>query len=345
MINTLLDTQPKESSGGGGKSREEEVMEKLEKELLPGLPQNFVWLEVQEKLKYLKGPRGLGEPGKNDTIPLNIFLSQEIQRFQMILTIVKTTMENMIDAIKGTIIMTSEIVDSINAIFDFRVPNKWMFDPTGAEIPWLTPSLAGWIKGLLDRHYQLNNWISKERPPSFWLTGFLNPQGFLTAMKQEVNRQNKAKQWSLDDVELANEVLKDVIQGEDGRIEGKSINPPAEGVNIHGLFLEGAGWNKHEKRLEDSQPKELFYQFPIITVTAINKAVGNERGALGGKKQDNTPLFSCPVYKYPKRNDKYLVFRCNLKAEAPGAPQNQNKGLSALMKWKLCSVALLCSKE
>jgi hypothetical protein len=35
MINTLLDIQPKEASGSGGKSREEEVKEKLEKDLLP----------------------------------------------------------------------------------------------------------------------------------------------------------------------------------------------------------------------------------------------------------------------------------------------------------------------
>ncbi len=52
---------------------------------------------------------------------------------------------------------------------------------------------------------------------------------------------------------------KDVIPGEDGRIEGKQITAPAEGVFIHGLFLEGAGWSKAEKRLEDSQPKELYY--------------------------------------------------------------------------------------
>lgn len=75
MINTLLDIQPKEAAGSGGKSREEEVKEKLEKELLVQLPQDFIHLEVMERLKNLKGPKNLGESGKNDTIPLNIFLA------------------------------------------------------------------------------------------------------------------------------------------------------------------------------------------------------------------------------------------------------------------------------
>jgi dynein heavy chain len=120
-------------------------------------------------------------------------------------------MVDMIDAIDGSIIMTPDIVDSINAVFDFRVPRKWQYDPTGAEISWLTMSLAGWIKGLLDRHYQLHNWCFKERPPSFWFTGFFNPQGFLTSMKQEVTRQRKAQNWSLDEVEFTSDVLKEVI--------------------------------------------------------------------------------------------------------------------------------------
>lgn len=75
MINTMLDTQPKDGGGGSGKSREEEVKDKIEKELLPQLPPDISPIEVAEKLKSLKGPKGLGEAGKYDLVPLNIFLS------------------------------------------------------------------------------------------------------------------------------------------------------------------------------------------------------------------------------------------------------------------------------
>lgn len=351
MLNTLIDTQPKDGGGGSGKSLEEEVREKVDKELLPQLPAEFVELDVRERLKVLRGPRGLGESGKYDLIPLNIFLSQEIQRFNMVLKIVKKTMVDMIEAIDGNVSMTPDIVDSINAVFDFRVPRKWQYDPTGAEISWLTASLSGWIKGLLDRHHQLSNWIGKERPPSFWLTGFFNPQGFLTSMKQEVTRQRKAQNWSLDEVQYSSEVLKEIIQGDDGRIEGRQVSPPQEGVYIHGLFLEGAGWNRGERRLEDSNPKELYYQFPILHVSAVSTAVptGGPAGAGAAARQRAADaeklLYQCPVYVYPKRNDKYLITRCGLKAEAAGAPSNPNKGLTAPMKWKLCAVALLCCKD
>jgi dynein heavy chain len=143
-----------------------------------------------------------------------------------------------------------------------------------------------------------------------------------------------------------------VIPGEDGRIEGKQITAPAEGVFIHGLFLEGAGWSKAEKRLEDSQPKELYYQFPIILVTAISTAppADARAGAAAGKggKIDiatlDKTMFSCPVYKYPKRNDKYLIFRVKLQPEPKGAPPGPNKGVTSMMKWRLCGAALLCCK-
>jgi dynein heavy chain len=249
-------------------------------------------------------------------------------------------------------------VETINNIYDIRVPKTWLLDATGSvEISWITPTLGSWLKGLIDRHYQLHNWLNKGRPPSFWLTGFYNQQGFLTAAQQEITRQNAESNWSLDSVKQWYEPQKEVIQGEDGRIE-KAITAPAEGVLIHGLYLEGAAWSKG--RLEESSGKELFQAFPIVLVTAISLNTDNAgpRHAVG-KKADPLALaanyYDCVVYKYPKRSDKYLVTRMLLKPDSStqgekgknaGAQDNVLPvGMTPKINWKLKGVALLCTKE
>lgn len=128
------------------------------------------------------------------------------------------------------------------------------------------------------------------------------------------------------------------------------MTQPTEGVYVHGLFLEGAGWNRGERRLEESNPKELYYQFPILHVTAISTAPvqGQPGGGQAKAKQDalEKTAYQCPVYKYPKRNDRYLIFQCALKAEAAGGGgANRNVGVTAAMKWKMCGVSLLCCKN
>jgi len=177
-------------------------------------------------------------------------------------------------------------------------------------------------------------------------------------MKQEVARTKKDKGgWALDEVIYDTEPTKDTITGDDGRIEGFKLQVPGEGVLVHGLFLEGAGWAKAEKRLEDSQPKELYFQFPILHVFAAYLP-RNEKdrqqntmgggGGRGGRVDVQTKMksyYDCPVYKYPKRSDKYLIFRVFLKPEGQQAQSTSNKAMTAAMKWKLCGVALLCCKD
>ncbi len=48
MINTLIDTQPKDAGTGTGKSKEEVVRDKLEKELIPILPPDFIEAEFKD---------------------------------------------------------------------------------------------------------------------------------------------------------------------------------------------------------------------------------------------------------------------------------------------------------
>jgi len=87
--------------------------------------------------------------------------------------------------------MTPDVLDAINCIFDAKVTAKWLTDPSGAEISWLLPTLGSWFGSLLERNKQLYDWLKNDRPDTYWLGGFFNPQGFLTAMKQEVTRIHK----------------------------------------------------------------------------------------------------------------------------------------------------------
>jgi dynein heavy chain len=171
-------------------------------------------------------------------------------------------------------------------------------------------------------------------------------------MKQEVTRQKKQLNWALDEVSYWTEPQREFVPGEDGRIENRTFNfTPPDGVLIHGLFLEGAGWNKTDKRLDDSEPKVLFTPFPVMLVTAVSTAApadaraGQQNKAAQDLANMDKSYYNCPVYKYPKRLEHYKIFNVYLKAEAAQAAPNPNKNLNPKMKWRLCGTCLLAQKQ
>lgn len=88
MIDTIIETRPKDSAGGGGKTREELVQEKS-REILQKIPSVYKITEVKENIRKLPAPKPLTDKGFN--VPLNIFLFQEIERIQRVIQLVRTT--------------------------------------------------------------------------------------------------------------------------------------------------------------------------------------------------------------------------------------------------------------
>merc|ERR1712139_531646 len=331
MLTTIIETQPKDSGSSTGKSVDE-IVKELALELLTKMPPDFVEEVFRAQIMKLRGPPKLEDKGFG--APLNIFLFQELQRLQNIIGIVRSNLHNVASAIDGTVVMTTDLLGDLNSIFDSRVPKRWTYDASGAEISWLLPNIGGWFTGLLDRYAQLNTWLEDGRREmrSYWIAGFTNAQGFLTGIKQEVTRQHKKDQWALDDVATHTEVL----TYDPERIK----EVPEEGQNIHGLFIEGAKWYRGPPppqgeggRLDESEPKKLYYAMPVIYVTAMTlKDVKNQ-----GVNYGVHGPYNCAVYKSPRRNDRYLIFRLLLKTG--GGPQDHP------FHWRLRGVCLVAQVD
>lgn len=88
----------------------------------------------------------------------------------------------------------------------FPIFPDFVFSPAGDELSWLAPNLGVWYGGLLLRDAQFRAWLGTGRPNSFWMAGFFNPQGFITAVQQEITRAHKNDNWALDSVMLHSEV-------------------------------------------------------------------------------------------------------------------------------------------
>jgi len=301
-LSTILDIQPKDAGGGGGETREEAVT-RMSKDFLEKLPADFVNHEVVERLKAM----GYYQP-------LNIFLRQEIDRMQAVIASVRFTLSQLLLAIEGTIIMSAQLQNAFDNMYDARVPTLW------EKISWMSTTLGFWFTELLDRHTQFYSWCFDGRPKAFWMTGFFNAQGFNTAMRQEITRAHKG--WALDVVVMANDVTRFVTKEE-------ITSAPKEGVYVYGLFLDGAGWDKKNSCLTEQHPKVLYVPLPVLHLYAINSTAGRD-----------TRLYECPVYKKPRRTDLEYICMVDL------ACGKHKDGKSIDPKhWTLRGTALLCDTK
>ncbi|KAM7319109.1 hypothetical protein ACRRTK_022221 [Alexandromys fortis] len=291
VLETITNIQPKESGGGVGETREA-IVYRLSEDMLSKLPPDYVPHEVKARLIKM-----------GHLNSMNIFLRQEIDRMQKVISILRSSLRDLKLAIEGTIIMSENLRDALDNMYDARIPQLWK------RVSWDSSTLGFWFTELLERNAQFSTWIFEGRPNVFWMTGFFNPQGFLTAMRQEVTRAHKG--WALDTVTIHNEVLRQTKE--------EITSPPVEGVYIYGLYMDGASWDRRNGKLTESTPKVLFMQIPVLHIFAINSTAPKD-----------PKLYVCPIYKKPRRTD--LTFITVVYLRTVLSPDH----------WILRGVALLC---
>jgi len=160
-------------------------------------------------------------------ISLGVFVGQEIARFNALLKVMRFTLDQLDRAIQGTVVMSAQLEDMLGKFLLNKVPPQW----EGVAYPSLKP-LSSWVTDLIERVEFLANWLYNGSPDSFWVPSFFFPQGFMTAALQTYARKTKTPIDALQFKTNVRNFFQDAV-----------TIVPDDGVNIHGLFLEGATWS------------------------------------------------------------------------------------------------------
>jgi len=268
-LDTVVSMQPRQSSGSGGK-KPEEICEEMLQTFLPRIPEPLNKKNAHEET-YRRTPEG-------GIVSLGVFHGQEVDRFNLLINLVQSSMVSLSKALKGLVVMSAQLEEMFTSFLAQKVPPLWMEE----AYPCLKP-LNSWMADFEARVAFMGGWLQDGPPASFWLSCFYFPQGFMTAAMQVHARKT---QIPIDTL---------MFWTEPTRIEDASrAKPPADGVNIHGLFLQGARWEPNKALMAESHKGVLFCELPVICMTPLTVEEFTKRSEAGGR-------YKCPLYKTSER--------------------------------------------
>ncbi|XP_068109284.1 dynein axonemal heavy chain 1 [Hyperolius riggenbachi] len=255
LLGSLVKLQPRTQSRGGSR---EEMVEEVAESILKKVPPLIPIQDVMAKYPVMYQES------------MNTVLIQEVIRYNRLLGALSQTLSDLLKAMKGQVVMSSQLELMANSLYNNSVPELWR----AKAYPSLKP-LASWVIDLLQRIEFLQKWITKGIPAVFWISGLFFPQAFLTGTLQNYARKHVI---SIDTISFEFKVLRKTVSELQQR--------PPEGCYIYGLFLEGACWDKTMMQLVESRPKELYTEMAVIWLVPVPE-----------RKPSTSGTYLCPIYK------------------------------------------------
>ena len=251
-----------EGGGAGGKSPDDVVSE-IADDLIRRCP------EIVDRTKG--DPSSFAITDAGTMISLGTVLSQEIDQFNRLLKVTKSSLLELKRAIKGEVVMSATMEMMYNCLSFNKVPENWK------KVGYLClKPLASYYIDLGERIRFISGWCYHGAPKSFWLPGLFFPQGFVTGVFQTHSRKHK---MSIDSIKFR-------FYPQELTIE--ELPQLDSGVYTHGYYLEGASWK--DNKLSESRPGTLFTELPPIHFMPV---------PITDKNPSN--IYECPLYKASTR--------------------------------------------
>ena len=159
LLNSILDTEGGGGKGGGSSGSKDDVISSVAQDIMQKLPENF-----DMEFAQLKYPVLWQES-------MNTVLCQELIRFNNLLSLMRDSLGSIQKAVKGLVVMSSDLEVLGNQLFINRIPAMWK----ARSYPSLKP-LAGYITDQQARLAFFKDWLVNQPPPVFWLSSFFFTQ-------------------------------------------------------------------------------------------------------------------------------------------------------------------------
>jgi dynein heavy chain len=163
---------------------------------------------------------------------------QEAKRYNDLLEIVQSMLEDLLKALKGLVVMSEQLELIAISLFNNKIPAYWLdmsypsLKPLGKReliinlticfiillfirhkestvvIQMFLVISAAWYIDLKERIKFISDWQDKGIPPAFWISGFYFPQAFLTGTLQNFARKHVL---SIDTIDFSFQVLSESL--------------------------------------------------------------------------------------------------------------------------------------